>query len=227
MSPLVAASGLEKVTTKALAAAAGVSEALLYKHFPSKEELNAAIEQDCVLHATADAQHFASLPDSTETLVMMVWLLMNNICEGSPREQEMLGQNRHLTRLMMRSLLDDGEFARNFLEGAAAQWLVKVRSCATAAERAGDLVESSTHAALGVWFAHHISVALVMFSLPSVGAITYDVLENGEERSLDRKEVTEYATRFALRGLGLTESAFERWYRPQSFKFLLDAGRED
>lgn len=224
---MVAASGLDKVTTKALAAAAGVSEALIYKHFPSKEELNLAIEENCILHAAADAQQFAGLPDSTETLVMMVWLLMNNICEGSPREQEMLGHDRPLTRLLMRSLLDDGVFARNFLEGAAAGWLGKVRSCAEAAERDGDLVESSTHAALGVWFAHHISVALVMFALPSVGTIAYDVLEHGEERSLDRKEVTEYATRFALRGLGLTESAFERWYRPQSFKFLVDAGRED
>ncbi len=39
--------GFHATTTRDLAKAAGVSEALLFKHFPSKEALYAAIQQSC------------------------------------------------------------------------------------------------------------------------------------------------------------------------------------
>ncbi|MGA7699839.1 MAG: helix-turn-helix domain-containing protein, partial [Thermoguttaceae bacterium] len=39
--------GFHGTTTRELAEAAGVSEALLFKHFPSKEALYAAIQVSC------------------------------------------------------------------------------------------------------------------------------------------------------------------------------------
>ena len=43
--PLFARQGFARTTTRQLADAAGVSEALLYKHFPSKESLYAEIQK--------------------------------------------------------------------------------------------------------------------------------------------------------------------------------------
>ena len=39
--------GFERTTTRSLAEAAGVSEALLFKHFPNKEALYSAIQMSC------------------------------------------------------------------------------------------------------------------------------------------------------------------------------------
>ncbi|MEL6547827.1 MAG: TetR/AcrR family transcriptional regulator, partial [Myxococcota bacterium] len=133
ITPLVAAAGLEGVTTKAMAAAAGVSEALLYKHFPSKDDIYRAIQQSCVEHATADVELFHTMPDSTECLVMIVWHMMRSIVcteaeleplDGKPRA------SKPMTRLLMRSLLASGDFGRSYLNETAETWFVKVKTCA-------------------------------------------------------------------------------------------------
>ncbi len=213
--------GLESVTTKAMAAAAGVSEALLYKHFPSKNDIHAAIQESCIEHATSDARQLQALPDSTECLVLIVWLLVRNIVGGNAREERMIGGKRPLTRMVMRSLLEDGEFAHNFLQGAAAGWVGKVRACAEAAHGAGDLLDDSKQAGLGVWFSHHLAMALVMTSLPEEREIVDYSAADDAGTPLAEGELIERAVRFALRGLGLTPEAFERYYRPETFEFLL------
>lgn len=224
VTPLVAEQGLDGVTTKELAAAAEVSEALLYKHFPSKRDLYEAIQTSCIAHATADVARFEDLPDSTECLVMIVWLMMNNICSGTRREVENLGENRPLTRLVMRSLLDDGDFAETFMNGAGAGWVKKVRACAEAAYAAGDLYETPTHSSIGVWLGHHLSMALVMTKLPDRDTVDYSIATtDGAHPSWSA--VTEHSVRFVLRGIGLTDEAVRRYYRPETFGFLLDAGK--
>lgn len=55
---LFASNGFEGTTTKAIAKAAGVSEALLFKHFPTKRALYAAILED--------KAHYAGLREAVE-----------------------------------------------------------------------------------------------------------------------------------------------------------------
>lgn len=226
VAPLVAEHGLESVTTKAMAAAAGVSEALLYKHFPSKDEIHAAIQGSCIEHATSDARQLEALPDSTECLVLIVWLLVRNIVAGHAREERLIGGKRPLTRMVMRSLLEDGEFAQVFLRGAADGWVGKVLACADAAHRAGDLIDEPKQAALGVWFSHHLAVALVMLSLPEDREIVDYRAADPEGARPSQDELIERVVRFSLRGLGLRPEALARHYRPETFEFLLRGGRE-
>lgn len=226
VTPLVAEYGLDGVTTRQLAAAAGISEALLYKHFPSKQDLYEAIQAGCIAHATEDAARFEHLPDSTECLVMIVWLMMNKICSGTQREIDTLGENRPLIRLVMRSLLDDGDFAETFMNGAAAGWVRKVRACAEAAYATGDLHESPTHSSIGVWFGHHLSMSMVMTTLPNRDTVDYGLATPDGEGGPTPDQLTEHSVRFVLRGIGLTDAAIARYYRPESFEFLLEAGRD-
>ena len=62
--------GFDGTTTRELARAAGVSEALLYKHFPSKESLYVAMLEACADGPmAAEFTRVLALPPSTSTLV--------------------------------------------------------------------------------------------------------------------------------------------------------------
>src|ERR1700681_259200 len=107
--PLFARKGFAETTTRELAVAAGVSEPLLYKHFPSKEALYAEI-QNYSCHATDPvAQRLADLKPSASTLVHLVYFLMRALVLGRPMGATDW-DTRH--RLMLKSFLEDGVFAR-------------------------------------------------------------------------------------------------------------------
>src|SRR5580765_3480061 len=64
--------GLEGTTTRELAKEAGVSEALLYKHYPSKEALYQAMACICDEDFTNELKKVDALEPSTSTLVTLV-----------------------------------------------------------------------------------------------------------------------------------------------------------
>src|SRR5438034_5460246 len=74
--PLFARHGFANTTTKELASAAGVSEALLYKHFPSKESLYAEIQNYGCQGCDPELQKLLALGPSTSTLVHIVYYVM-------------------------------------------------------------------------------------------------------------------------------------------------------
>src|SRR5262245_3300908 len=128
--------GFHGTTTRALADAAGVSEALLFKHFPNKEALFSAMQLSCCTaqdHDTFERLH--ALEPSASTLVVMVHFLVSRIlghCDTGDDEQAI--QNR----LILRSFAEDGEFARLALRNLAEFWIPKVAQCLKAAAAAGD-----------------------------------------------------------------------------------------
>src|SRR3954451_4452058 len=104
--------GFAGTTTKSIAAAAAISEGLLFKHFPSKSALYAEIlaeecEADPALHRLLE------LEPSTETLVMLIREMVRHFqhIPDDPDQQE-----SQRLRLLMTSHLDDGEFARLIYE---------------------------------------------------------------------------------------------------------------
>src|SRR6204780_1596177 len=71
--------GFHGTTTRALAAAAGVSEALLFKHFPVKEELFSAMQLACSGQDMDRYERLEALEPSASTLVLMVHFLVSVI----------------------------------------------------------------------------------------------------------------------------------------------------
>src|SRR3974390_3382104 len=73
--PLFARKGFAGTTTKELAEAAGISEALLFRHFPSKKHLYGEI-----LHLGCEGdpalERLATLEPSTATLVHMITFMV-------------------------------------------------------------------------------------------------------------------------------------------------------
>jgi AcrR family transcriptional regulator len=210
--PLFAQRGFEGVTTREVAEAAGVSEALLYRHFDSKAALYAAVLDSCVERSAADARRVDVLPDSTSTLVLAVYLVARNIVIGAATE----GPQADVPRLVLRSLLDDGRFARDFLQSTASHWLGKVERCVHAGIAAGEIEEPLEHAMTGLWLAHHVAAAIVFYRLPGEPVVDYPC-------GSDREVMLQKAVRFALRGIGVTPKAIAAYYQPEAFALIRSA----
>src|SRR5207253_1721378 len=103
-----ARNGFAGTTTKSVAAAASISEGLLFKHFPSKAALYAEIlAEEC--EADPDFAHLLGQEPSTATLVELVKGMVGHFMEVSDGSDQEEAQR---LRLMTTSHLDDGEFAR-------------------------------------------------------------------------------------------------------------------
>src|SRR4051794_11775074 len=75
-----AAKGFHGTTTRELAAAAGVSEALLFKHFPTKEALFSAMQMSCCdQQAIGQLERLKALEPSASTLVLVVHFLVSRL----------------------------------------------------------------------------------------------------------------------------------------------------
>src|SRR5438270_9215748 len=130
--------GFVGATTRELADAAGVSEALLFKHFPTKEALFSAMQLSCCSEQDAGRfERITALEPSASTLVLMVHFLVALIVGGSKANAE---DQAVLNRLMLRSLAEDGEFARLLLGRVGECRVPKVEECVRAAVAAGDAV---------------------------------------------------------------------------------------
>src|ERR1700684_1612186 len=107
-----ARNGFAGTTTKSVAAAAAISEGLLFKHFPTKSALYAEIlAEEC--EADPHLAHLLGQEPSTATLVELVRGMVRHFLQitDGPDEQE-----AQRLRLMVTSHLDDGEFARLIYE---------------------------------------------------------------------------------------------------------------
>ncbi len=118
--------GFDGTTTRELADAAGVSEALLFKHFPNKEALFSAMKVSLNEQDLGRLERIKELEPSVSTLVLLVHFLTHLLIEGwTTAEDEPAIQ----TRLMLRSLAQDGEFARLLLRRVATEWVPKIDEC--------------------------------------------------------------------------------------------------
>lgn len=188
-----ARNGFAGTTTKSVAAAASISEGLLFKHFPSKAALYAEIlAEEC--EADPELAHLLGQEPSTATLVELVRGMVGhfiNISNGSDQEEA------QRLRFMAASHLEDGEFAR-LLYAKIADLIGP--TFVTSLERA---VQAGDATAIGgaplnlFWFAHHSVLTAAMTRLPAVPCLVY-----GDGAALERQ-----LCQFILRGIGLSEAA--------------------
>lgn len=203
--PLFARHGFAGTTTKQLARAAGVSEALVFQHFPSKAAL---YEEILRLGCQGDPglERLAGLAPSTASLVEMVHLLIQHVALGAcgaSHEEEIDA------RLALHSLVEDGEYVRLVSDWVVAEILPKFTACFAAADEAGDLRPGSGDAANAFWFAYHVA-AMMAFGRLS-GRPAYPYAGPLEAVLLD-------LARFVLRGIGLEDRAIAAHLDPAVLK---------
>lgn len=205
---LFANKGFKGTRTREVAAAAGVSEALLYRHFPTKEALFAAIQQSfCDDQTRARFERLNALPPSTRTLVLYVHYLVVQVLAGTGSGEERKIQNR----MILRSLAEDGSFARLLLQPVATYLIPRIEECLRAAATAGDAVADPAGDALGGWLVYTLAAMSSFLSTPTTPVVD---LEDSPARLTGR------IVCFALRGLGLHEVAIRRHYQPEQLSAL-------
>ena len=188
-----ARNGFAGTTTRSVAAAAAISEALLFKHFPSKAALYAEIlAEEC--EADPSLAHLLGLEPSTTALVELMRSMVRHfldIADGPDVEEA------ERLRLMVTSHLDDGEFAR--LLYAKVEKLIGPMFVASleAAIASGDAARIGREPANLFWFAHHTVLTAAMTRLPAVPCLAY-----GDTDGLERQ-----LCEFLLRGIGLHDAA--------------------
>ena len=206
-TPLFARKGFARTKTREIAEAAGVSEALLYKHFPSKEAIYQEILRNCCASGDPVLERTQSLEPSTSTLVHVVYLLtFRLVMEVGATGLDW--ETRH--RLMINSLLEDGAFAGLVFETVTNCLYPAFESSLQAAEKAGDLVPSPVAPVNRFWFTHHLGAIIAYVQLPKKLAPHLGA----------KRELVDQAVWFILRGIGLKDAAIAANYHPANLARL-------
>ena len=188
-----ARNGFAGTTTKSVAAAAAISEGLLFKHFPTKSALYAEIlSEEC--EADPHLAHLLGQDPSTATLVQLGRGMVRHFMQITDVPDEEEAQR---LRLMITSHLDDGEFAR-LLYAKVAKLIGPIFTASLErAVAAGDASPVGNAPLNLFWFAHHTVLMAALTRLPAVPCLSY-----GNVADLDRQ-----LCEFILRGIGLNETA--------------------
>jgi AcrR family transcriptional regulator len=202
--PLFAHKGFAGTTTKELAEAAGISEALLFRHFPSKkllygEILRLGCEGDPAL------ERLATLEPSSATLVHMTTFMVRYFLLGGADRVELDTR----LRLVLHSFLEDGEYARELFDTIFERVHPLFVASIDAAIAAGDLKLEPIASPNRFWFGHHVAAMVAFVFLPGRAAVPY----RGSITAL-----VEELSWFILRGIGMRDAAIAA---------VLDAGMEN
>ncbi|MBI3994149.1 MAG: TetR/AcrR family transcriptional regulator [Candidatus Lambdaproteobacteria bacterium] len=205
--PLFAQKGLHAVKTRELARAAGVSEALLFKHFASKEALYAAMQQHAHGAEERDprAAAFLALAPSTDKLMLGLHLILSHMVQDTAPEQMVM------PRLVLGSLLGDGGLAGLHFRRFERDWWPALAEALRAARKGGDALDVGAPDALLVWFFHHAGFAARVLRLPGE-IIAYPV---------SPQAFVLHLARFLLRGMGVRHEVVRARYRPRALLKLL------
>jgi AcrR family transcriptional regulator len=195
--PLFARKGFAGTTTRELAEAGGISEALLFKHFPSKKELYGEIlrlgcEGDPAL------ERLSALEPSTLALVRMTHYMVRYFLQATEADP---GERDSRLRLVLHSFLEDGEYARELFETIFDRVHPLFAASIEAAAAAGDLVPGPVASANGFWFGHHVAAMMAFVFLPARACLSY----RGTLASL-----VDETSWFMLRGFGMTDAAIAK-----------------
>lgn len=196
--PLFARRGFAGTTTKEIADAAGVSEALLFKHFPRKQVLYEAIlALGC--EGTPGLDELMQLEETTTGLVTLIEMMIEHYFGDVTEVPD--EEVRH--RMRINSLLEDGEFARLGSAWVRENVLPKFAACLRAAEAAGDLRRTTLAPENAFWFAEHLAAMAATTRLA------------GPDRNLFRgteADIRRQATHFILRGIGVEDTIITELY---------------
>ena len=200
--PLFAAKGFAATTTREIARAANVSDALLYKYFPNKESIYRELMAFCVGKVESAGARLELMEKNTASFVRAVYFLMYVVRFGGP---EVDSHKACMDKLLLQDLLGNGDVIRLFHAERIAPWIEKLKDYYLATIDAGDATGDRASALNRLWLAQQLAFVIQIQSLPGQNTVRF----RGHER-----QVFEEAVVFALRGLGLTQQAIDRYFDP-------------
>ncbi len=203
---LVKTKGESRVTTRLIAKEAAVSEALLFQHFPTKDELFR--EVSVIINARSPSLHeyFADVEPSSRVLIEYLYLV--TYLALSP---EVHARDSKLPRLLLESLLSDGHLLRTHVKRRWSLIGDLLKNSVAAAVESGHLnmplLDVEDPASLELMLSHQLVVMAhcvrFMNETPIIGA------------ELSADQMTERTVVFILRGLGVKDGVIKRLLKPE------------
>ncbi len=198
--------GFDGATTRDLAKAAGVSEALLYRHFPSKKAMYEAISEGCLGTQEERELHAAvELEPSAQTLVLMAHWIIAKIVRGTTDKA------KAVDTLAVRSMLEDGDFMRALVQSRMTPISAKLEECLSAARKKGETIPEMRPTDIETWLVHAVGLGIRLPLKPARPVL---------ESRLNREEIIERCVWFCLLGLGLKGDVIKKHYNPKALSLL-------
>lgn len=205
---LFAQNGFTGTSVRDIAKTAGISEALLYKHFPDKKH----IYQETLGYLSDLTGVFKGGLDRLEpgsgTIVTYMYVMVRLILLEVPGLEE--AQYCH-ERLLFRSLIEDTTFARNHLKSIMNFLQDRLAESLAKAIAADEILPGAVATENSLWFAHHLAMSLNLCHLSGESAFQY----RGS-----KAELIHQALRFALRGMGMKETVIDEHLQPERLETL-------
>lgn len=209
--PLFATRGFHATSIRDISREAGVSEALIYKHFPSKEALYDELLDYAREILSLGFASLSGLEYGARTLVLLVFMVVEMIMLDVPGR---IPDQKHHERLLFRSLMGDTTFARSHFRMLRENWLEVIDACFVAATRTGEITPSPIPPAHRMWFVHHLAMALNLCHLSGEPVFEYEASREG---------LAEQAVLFCLKGIGMTDSAIDEYYKPEELRKVMES----
>jgi len=204
--PLFATNGFNGTSMRQIARAANVSEALLYRHFSSKDAMHKEILSYAGTLSKRTVNDLKGLESGTETLIMIIFASFQMIMFEVPGQKEQ--QNMH-ERFLFYSLLEDIAYAKMAFNNIFENLYDIVLDNFEAAVKNGDIVQLRGEKLHYFWFIHHLAMALNLCHLSGTSAFKYEG---------SKEELAEGAVIFVLRGIGMTNKAIEKYFQPNRLR---------
>jgi AcrR family transcriptional regulator len=203
---LFARNGFKGTSVREIARAAGVSEALLYKHFASKEALYKELHDHAIKISKIRLKELKSLEPGSEALVIYIFLWVYIIMFPELSGLEWHGQ------LVHRSFLEDTSFARTHFKMLSNNWVHLLTSSLDASTKAGDIVDSPILPGNRIWFIHHVAMGCSLAHASGKSVIHYEA---------SKEELAEHVVLFSLKGIGMTDQAIRKYFKPKKLRALV------
>ncbi|WOK36003.1 helix-turn-helix domain-containing protein [Sphingomonas sp. C3-2] len=194
---IFAAKGFDAATLQEIAKAAKISEALIYRHFPTKQGLYRAVLRLMIREQNANFADLALLERNTNgVLTTLAAFIEACLTPQNTRQMESV-------RILFASLAGDGKYAQLIYRRAIRLTVPFLDEALAAARAAGDLVGDPISATNGTLFVDHIGSMIAAYRFTARTAHTHE----GNDAELLRQAVT-----FCARGFGIREDCINRFF---------------
>lgn len=202
--------GFYGTSMRDVARAAKVSEALIYRHFPSKDALYNEIYFYIDSHIEALGNYFSSQPPSTQTLVKMVYSLVNMIMFEMPGQRE---EQKLFERLLAYGLLENSAFVRSVFQQYDQELTPLWEASVAKAQEDGDMYDSLVEPDTKMWLSHHLIMAINLLHLSGESLFPH---------KKHKEELIQGMVVFILRGIGLSDETVQKYAKLKVLQEVVD-----
>ncbi|GBF51247.1 transcriptional regulator, TetR family [Leptospira ryugenii] len=197
--PLFAEKGLDGTKTRELAKAAKVTDALIYKIFPTKELLFQGVLEYTLAIKESGWNEIAENKKGFNFLASLIDLFLSE-CLSTNRNPDL----EYAHKLVLKSLTTDGKFAKRYFTEKMSALEEIISESYEIAWKNGELEEKHMDAKRqNGWIVHHLLIAFSIFNFSSPSLSLYKV---------SKSKLKQDTLLFVLRGIGFKDAILHKHF---------------